>query len=361
MSPVHRWGSAVIGAALAVGLAGCGTPGAPQPPSLQLPDRVTDLNAARAGNQITLAWTMPRRNTDKLLLRGKIAVRVCRQEVGSTCADASTPPAFAPGAAASFVDTLPTALATGNPRVVSYFVELKNRNGRSAGLSNAAPVLAGSPPAPVENLSAEIRKSGIRLQWATNGDDTPVRLERKLLTPSVAKPKEGLLAQPGEPLEQNLLIEDAHDGRAVDKSIRFGNTYEYRAQRVAQVSTGGNALELASALSEPVRVEAKDIFPPAVPTGLAAVASVGANPAETAIDLSWQPDTDADIAGYIVFRREGDDPWQRISPSEPVVGPAFHDAHVESGRTYHYSVSAIDHSGHESAHSIEAQETVPKD
>jgi hypothetical protein len=51
--------------------------------------------------------------------------------------------------------------------------------------------------------------------------------------------------------------------------------------------------------------------------------------------------------------------WQRISPAEPVIGPVFHDSHVQAGRTYAYAVSAIGQNGHESARSAEAQETVP--
>jgi fibronectin type 3 domain-containing protein len=83
------------------------------------------------------------------------------------------------------------------------------------------------------------------------------------------------------------------------------------------------------------------------------------NGTPAAIDLSWQPVMEADMAGFIVYRREGSSEWQRISPVEPVIGPAFHDAHVEPGHTYIYAVSAIDKSGHESARSAEAQETVP--
>ena len=60
---------------------------------------------------------------------------------------------------------------------------------------------------------------------------------------------------------------------AVDKDIRFGQTYEYRAQRVVRVKVDGASLELAGPFSQPVRVEAKDVFPPAAPKGLAAVAS----------------------------------------------------------------------------------------
>jgi fibronectin type 3 domain-containing protein len=86
---------------------------------------------------------------------------------------------------------------------------------------------------------------------------------------------------------------------------------------------------------------------------------VGEDGAATAIDLSWQPVTDANLAGYAVYRREGEAAWERISPAELLVPPAFHDAQVQTGHTYRYAVSAIDAGGHESARSAETQETVP--
>src|SRR5581483_5968591 len=37
----------------------------PQPPSLYPPKRVTNLTAARIGNEVNLHWTMPKRATDR--------------------------------------------------------------------------------------------------------------------------------------------------------------------------------------------------------------------------------------------------------------------------------------------------------
>ena len=54
-----------------VALAGCGMPGAPQPPSLDLPQRVGDLSAVRTGNQVALKWSMPKRDTDKVQQKGQ--------------------------------------------------------------------------------------------------------------------------------------------------------------------------------------------------------------------------------------------------------------------------------------------------
>jgi hypothetical protein len=368
-------GLASTGLAAVLFLAGCGTPAAPLPPSLNLPVPVADLAASRTGNQVTLHWTMPKKNTDKLLLKGSVPVYVCRSTggaAGGNCVAAGAALTFAPGTVGTFTETLPAELAAGAPRPLSYFVELRNGNGRSAGVSNAAVVLAGEAPAPVANLSAEVRKQGVVLRWTplegTGQESSAIRLHRKLLNPPPAKPKQdqqGLLAPAPEPVEQNLLVDscapEAGKGScvALDNNIRFGQVYEYRAQRVARVTVEGKTLELAGELSAPVRVEARDIFPPAVPTGLAAVATTGENGAGNAIDLSWQPVTDADLAGYVVYRREGDGGWQRISPAGPLVAPAFHDAQVQPGHSYRYAVSSIDQGGNESARSEETEEPVP--
>jgi hypothetical protein len=364
-------------------------PSAPLPPTLDLAVPVSNLTATRAGEQVSLAWTMPKKNTDKLLLKGNMQVRVCRKDsVAHGCVVAGAVQ-LAPGADGAFTETLPQAQATGMPRELTYFVELRNRNGRAAGLSNGAVVLAGEAPSPVEGLNAEVRKAGVVLSWNPDPHEpapTAIRLRRKLLTPAPEKkntggkgpsrgPVGGPLAPPPEPTEQNLMVEASEQAgrgpdRALDKDIQFGETYEYRAQRVARIRVAGQALELDGELSAPLRVEVADVFPPAVPAGLAAVAIAGGNggeaAGESAIDLSWQPDTEADLAGYIVYRREvpatgeGAGGWLRISPEQPVVGPAFHDAHVQAGHSYSYAVTAVDQGGHESGRSAEARETVPE-
>jgi len=105
------------------------------------------------------------------------------------------------------------------------------------------------------------------------------------------------------------------------------------------------------------RVFTNDVFPPGVPSGLQAVFS-GAGQ-EPFVDLIWAPDTDADLAGYNVYRREGDGQLGKIN-SELVKAPAFRDQNVAAGKTYVYSVSAVDLRGNESAHSEEATEAVPQ-
>ncbi|HEY5163977.1 MAG TPA: hypothetical protein VII81_13290, partial [Terriglobales bacterium] len=66
----------IVYAAL-VWLAACGTPGAPRPPSLRLPETVRDLAAWRQGNTVTLTWTEPLRTTDGETIRALGPTLVC--------------------------------------------------------------------------------------------------------------------------------------------------------------------------------------------------------------------------------------------------------------------------------------------
>ena len=184
------FGTTIAAFAAAIALASCGMPGAPLPPSLNLPVPVNDLSAVRTGDQVALTWTMPAKTTDKVLLKGNITVRVCRNEPAATRCSVATTLQLAPKADASFTDTLPSQLAAGPPRVLTYFVELVNRKGRSAGPSNSATVLAGEAPPAIENLTAQMRKDGVLLHWAsapTESSPVAVRLVRRLLTPPAKK------------------------------------------------------------------------------------------------------------------------------------------------------------------------------
>ena len=176
--------------------------------------------------------------------------------------------------------------------------------------------------------------------------------------------QKGPLAPAPEPTEVTLLVEASAEAarsadRALDKDVHFGETYEYRAQRVARVTVDGRYNGVGRGAVGPVRWGCWTCFHPRCRRDWPRWRLPERMEGQPAIDLSWQPDTETDLAGYIVYRREGSGDWQRISPAQPVVGPAFQDAHVQPGHSYSYSVSAIDQGGHESGRSSEAEETVP--
>jgi fibronectin type 3 domain-containing protein len=76
------------------------------------------------------------------------------------------------------------------------------------------------------------------------------------------------------------------------------------------------------------------------------------------VDLIWAPNTDADLAGYNIYRHEQGGQPMKIN-SEPVKTPVFRDATAVGGKKYFYSITAVDLRGNESARSEEASETVP--
>jgi fibronectin type 3 domain-containing protein len=95
-----------------------------------------------------------------------------------------------------------------------------------------------------------------------------------------------------------------------------------------------------------------------VPTGLQAVASgEGQKPF---VDLIWAPVTNHDLDGYNIYRREPDGTATKLN-SDLVKPPAYRDSTAVPGKSYSYSVSAVDVRGNESAKSEEASETVPEE
>jgi hypothetical protein len=351
-------------------LTGCGVPAAPQPPSLYFPEPVTDLTAVRSGNEVHLHWTMPKRTTDKIELKGDQQAHICRRVAGGPCETAGDV-AFAPQAQADFTDHLPADLTSGNQWLITYTVELRNHRGHTAGPSNPAYVFSGVAPTPVAGFAAQVRADGVLLQWQPAQDASSlIRIQRTLVpktpvsktatpsTPSKSDSDSELMGAQAPPV-QTLEVAYVHDPtHAFDKDAAFDQTYRYVAQRIAVATLSGHTVEIASAPSQIVGIETRDIFPPAIPRGLLAVAS----PDEHAIDLSWTPNTENDLAGYIVFRREAAStaPATRISPEEPVGGPAFRDSTAKPGVRYAYSVIAVDQDHNESGRSQETEETLPQ-
>ncbi len=94
-----------------------------------------------------------------------------------------------------------------------------------------------------------------------------------------------------------------------------------------------------------------DTTPPADPTGLVAVAGTGQ------VDLSWNANSENDLAGYYVYRATASGgPYARITGSVET-NNFYTDSSVVGGTTYFYVVRAIDTSANESGNSGEASAT----
>jgi hypothetical protein len=257
---------------------------------------------------------------------------------------------FAPEVSASFVDHLPVPLIAGQARPLTYTVELFNPGGRSAGPSNEAATAAGAAPPPVEDLRARAQADGIVLSWTPTGRNETIRIHRAL-DEKTGQRKAEVAA------EQTLEFSGADEGRVLDRDAVLDHTYTYAVQRVEKIAMQGRDVEVAGIAGKHTRIYARDLFPPATPAGLQAVA----DPEARAIDLSWRPDTELDLAGYRVYRREAGTSAQPVELSAAVeAAPSFRDAGAKPGHTYWYSVSGVDKDGNESPRSAEVEESLPQ-
>lgn len=358
-------------------LAGCGLAANPQPPTLWLPEPVRDLTGARVANQVHLYWTMPKNTTDKVALKGDQAAHICWTSGAAPApgksASAAVPSTglpgciavadamFAPAKPAEYVAQLPGGLTSGTPRAVSFFVELRNRAGKTAGPSNPVWIATGPDPSAVSDFSVTTQARGPVLHWqpAAPEPGLVLRIHRTLVTQrGAAKPSESAGTPP--PQEQTLEVElgASDSGQAIDRDAALDHVYRYTAERVLRVDVDHHALEIAGPPAQPFTIDAKDIFPPAVPAGLAVVA----DEQNHALDLSWTPDTDPDLAGYVVYRRDvtAGTSAERISGKGLVAPPSFEDKAVVAGHRYAYAVSAVDQDGNESARCAEVEEGLPQ-
>lgn len=356
-------------------LVSCGAPGVPIPPALELARPVTDLRAARKGDKVYLAWTVPSRTTDRQIVRHPGVTRICRS-LRVPVTDCKTPVAEiaakqfplpaselsmkgapAPKVQANYTDVLPEELQAQDPTAaITYAVSVQNENGRSAGLSNQVQVPSAPILAPPNNFRASVKSEGVLLAW----DCPPAVTAPEAITYKIRiyRREQGKQA---DSRINDANLSDCSQAQPVteflDQTFEWEKHYDYRATLVTVVSGPGNSeVEVEGDDTSTVPVFAHDIFPPAVPTGLQAVfSSVGQAPF---VDLVWSPDTEADLAGYNIFRHEeGAEPVKLNALPEKA--PAFRDSNVQSGKKYFYSVSAVDERNNESAKSEEASEQVP--
>ena len=349
--------------ALGLSLAGCGQPGAPMPPSLHLPIPVRDLKATRIGEKVTLTWTVPYETTDREGIRKPGRMRVCRTlKAEDECGKVIGEVPAQQGAeisrqdhplAASFTDTLTPELHAKPLAQAIYTIEAVNDSGRSAGFGNRVDVPLAPTPAPPHAVSAEIRDDGVHINIPPQAmqSEPDQRLQYWYqVTRTAVPPGTGTPDLVGE-------VPAVGQGRLIDKNFEWEKAYAYTVTPVTWVETQPNGKRLYSVAGEsapPVEVFTHDVFPPATPTGLQAVFTSA--PQKT-IDLTWAPNTDADLAGYNVYRWFANGTPQKIN-SELVRTPTYRDAVTAPGE-YSYSVTAVDLRGDESAKSAAASEKAP--
>lgn len=312
-------------------LAGCGALGEPLPPLLHVP-MPAEIHGVQRGNRAVLAWAMPALTTEGQAVRpdklGPVEVYRAvlpglRAEVSRKEFEAAAERVAAlPMRGVEYSEELPPERIGST---AAYAVRLLNRRGDSAGFSNIVAVPALPPLAAPATLRAQATEGAVQLEWPPVAGAASYHLYR---------------AEGEGPLELAARIEQP---RHADENFRYGREYRYLVRAV--VARG--AFQAESADSPVVSIRPEDVFPPQVPSNVVAISS----DSETRlVELSWDSNAEADLAGYNLFRAEDGGPSRRLN-TELLVSPTFRDATVKAGITYTYTVSAVDQKGNESARS----------
>jgi subtilase family serine protease/fibronectin type 3 domain-containing protein len=123
----------------------------------------------------------------------------------------------------------------------------------------------------------------------------------------------------------------------VEKSVQSATVWNWQALPPDGLYTLRiKATDAADNTSEKMTEYVVDTTPPAIPTGLTFEVVSG-----NEVHLSWNANTEADLAGYHVYRDGG-----RLT-ADPITNTTFIDSAVLEGR-HQYTISATDHAGWES-------------
>lgn len=364
-------------------LYGCAAPGEPMERKPPTPIPVADLTASQSGNDVILTFTLPRDSVEKREILKPISVDVYRNFE-------SVPPANSPAAVAPanptllltippamvdrytvqgqirFVDSLRAEDLSSGGREAVYLVRVFVSPKKLSANSNVAALTVYPAANPIADLKAEFQRAGVALSWTppektligTAPNIASYRVYRAEIESAqnahATSPAASGTDAPNTKVPFARIAEPASPPY-IDTQTELGKTYVYSVRSVAQYP----GVQIESLDSNFATITPKDIFPPPAPQDLVAAFVPAASGTSAYFDLSWSISAATDIAGYNVYRSEEPArPGTRVN-SELLLTPAFRDMNAAPGRTYFYTVTAVDRSGNESPASPPASGSVP--
>jgi hypothetical protein len=311
-------------------LAGCGSIGEPLYPALRIPSPVGDLTVVEQGTNLDINFTIPPLTTEGLPLKeiGGVELRVGPGTINgwnadewvksSTRVDVPTPEQPGPVEAA-----IPVSKFVGSDVVVA--VRLTNPKGKDAGWSNLKTFEVKPPLADPTNFHVAASREGVALTWSASG------------------PSEFRIFRKTELQAKRVLLATATEPNYVDISAEFDKGYQYSIQAVRD--------NVESNIIGPETITPSNVFPPAVPSGLAASVGIGT------VELAWNRNTESDFKEYRVLRSEEGGPFVEIAHG--LEGPIYSDHAIQNGKHYRYEVLAVAQNDRSSAPSTPVEITAP--
>jgi predicted small lipoprotein YifL len=366
--------SRLVAACVAAITLACGQKGPPLPPLHLLPAAPVEATVRRVGADARIRFTIPSTNVngpgaidlDRLeIFAATVApgaavpsnrefltpkYRVGTIAVKPPPVEGETPPANAPpdtrpsaGEKTTFVEKLtpevlkpvfitPAAKPSGTAATAAaaatakeeppptyairiYAVRGVTKSGRPGQPSPRLQLPLLDPPAPPVSVTATHSETAITLAWKPPVSDKSAAFNVYKVGGS-------------DPINSAPVTEPTYE-RA---GLEFGKQECFAVRAVEKAGTA----DAESELSEPACVTPKDTFPPKAPQHLSAVGAPGV------ISLSWDANTEPDLAGYMVLRGEAPgDTLQPLTPT-PITATSFEDKTGKPGVRYAYAIVAVD-------------------
>src|SRR5262245_16284617 len=257
-----------FGFLLVVFISACGKVGDPLPPFIRIPEAIKDLNVAQSGYNLVLTWTNPPRYID-----GSAATNLSRVQIRSNWTSAATVEAAAAGRPQSY--SIPVGPVNTSER--TFWLVVETTQGKLSEVSNKASITPVEVPGRVGRLTAMADQRRIFLQW-DKPQDRPDLADAYVVT------------RTDIPAEAQTLTDTRYEDLRYESGKMF--TYHVTAtRRLGQTMVMGVGPEATS-------VVAQDKTPPKVPTGLEISSS------DAGGYVTWNPNNEADLAGYRVFRSD---------------------------------------------------------
>jgi hypothetical protein len=345
--------------ALAFGLAGCGKTGPPQPPVRVIPAAVRDLTVLQRGGELVLEMGYPQTTAAGTPLPPLDAVEVwlarrpaidgkapqvrpaelvpdARQILTLTGADLGAALAGDRVLVRLRLDQLapPVDPAAASAQALFFATRTHAEEGELSAYSNLAAVVpVPAPPRPA-SLTVTPEADAVVVSWpAVDGAAAGYRVYRR----------DAASRGYGVPLARVAPGSTSHR----DTTARYGTRLIY-----AVTAAAGAEPVVESALSPEQEVAYEDRFAPPPPVEVLVLAE------RERVRLRWDASAATDVAGYLVWRREGAGEWRQIT-AEPLAGREMTDSGLASGLAVSYRVVAVDEAGNQSEPSPEAATVVP--
>ena len=342
----------ILGLLIVAGSA-CGRKGPLEIPLGREPMAVEGLTALQRGQVVYLEWTNPVKAVSGRPLtvleaveiwvfdldlppgggalpsaevekKARLARRIPKEEFGSSQGRSG---AGESGMAFSFVfDPGPAG-----PKSLAFTLRVLDSAKRASGFTAPVAVEIRVCPNPPTRVGSQVFSDFIEVSWGP--PDSNIDGTRPENVGGYA-----VYRYEGDGPPQKLALLSADEIRFEDRDFEFGKAYGYFVRTVAAGTEGA----VESGDSHAAEIVPRDVFPPAAPAGLVALAGEGL------VSLSWRPAKERDLDGYRVWRKEAGGPVFGALGGGLVQENTFTDRLAAKGVSYIYAVSAVDLAGNES-------------